>query len=73
MLIGTVRGNIHDFGKNLVAMTVEGTDSEVVDIGINNAVEDYFVALKEHQPTSCGAKLTRYSGERVRFRPRVGA
>jgi methylmalonyl-CoA mutase cobalamin-binding domain/chain len=54
MVIGTVKGDIHDIGKNLVAMMMEGAGFEVVDIGINNAVEDYFAALEEHEPDILG-------------------
>ena len=46
MVIGTVKGDIHDIGKNLVAMMMEGAGFEVVDLGINNAVESYLGALK---------------------------
>jgi 5-methyltetrahydrofolate--homocysteine methyltransferase len=44
MVIGTVKGDIHDIGKNLVAMMMEGAGFEVVDIGINNAAEAYLEA-----------------------------
>ena len=54
MVIGTVKGDIHDIGKNLVAMMMEGAGSEVVDIGINNSVEDYLAALEEHKPDILG-------------------
>jgi len=54
MVIGTVKGDIHDIGKNLVAMMLEGAGFEVVDIGINNSVEEYFEALEEHQPDVLG-------------------
>ncbi len=54
MVIGTVKGDIHDIGKNLVAMMMEGGGFEVIDIGINNAVEDYMQALEEHQPDILG-------------------
>ena len=47
MVIGTVKGDIHDIGKNLVGMMCEGAGFEVVDIGINNSVEDYFEALEK--------------------------
>ena len=47
MVIGTVKGDIHDIGKNLVGMMMEGAWFEVVDIGINNAVESYLDTLKE--------------------------
>jgi len=45
MVIGTVKGDIHDIGKNLVAMMMEGAGFEVVDLGINNAVDGYLEAL----------------------------
>ena len=54
MVIGTVKGDIHDIGKNLVAMMMEGAGFEVIDIGINNAVDDYFAALDEHKPDILG-------------------
>ncbi|WP_417807988.1 corrinoid protein [Thioclava sp.] len=41
MVIGTVKGDIHDIGKNLVAMMMEGAGFEIVDLGINNPVEKY--------------------------------
>ena len=54
MVIGTVKGDIHDIGKNLVGMMLEGAGFEVFDIGINNSVEDFFAALKEHEPDILG-------------------
>ncbi len=54
MVIGTVKGDIHDIGKNLVAMMMEGAGFEVVDIGINNAVDEYIAALEEHKPDVLG-------------------
>ncbi|SMF17679.1 methylmalonyl-CoA mutase C-terminal domain-containing protein [Tistlia consotensis] len=54
MVIGTVKGDIHDIGKNLVSMMMEGAGFEVIDLGINNAVEKYLDALKEHQPDILG-------------------
>jgi len=45
MVIGTVKGDIHDIGKNLVSMMMEGAGFEVHDLGINNPVEDYLEAL----------------------------
>ena len=54
MVIGTVKGDIHDIGKNLVSMMMEGGGFEVVDIGINNPVEDYIAALEEHKPDFLG-------------------
>ena len=46
MVIGTVKGDIHDIGKNLVSMMMEGAGFEVVDLGINNAAENYIEALE---------------------------
>ena len=54
MVIGTVKGDIHDIGKNLVGMMMEGAGFEVIDIGINNAVEDYLGAIEEHRPDILG-------------------
>ncbi len=54
VVIGTVKGDIHDIGKNLVAMMMEGAGFEVIDLGINNPVEDYLAALEEHQPDILG-------------------
>ena len=50
MVIGTVKGDIHDIGKNLVSMMMEGAGFDVVDLGINNPVETYLEALEEHKP-----------------------
>jgi 5-methyltetrahydrofolate--homocysteine methyltransferase len=54
MVIGTVKGDIHDIGKNLVGMMLEGAGFEVFDIGVNNSVEEYFAALEEHKPDILG-------------------
>ena len=54
MVIGTVKGDIHDIGKNLVAIMMEGAGFEVYDIGINNSVEDYVAALERHKPDILG-------------------
>ncbi|MBL8574805.1 MAG: B12-binding domain-containing protein [Hyphomicrobiaceae bacterium] len=54
MVIGTVKGDIHDIGKNLVTMMMEGAGFEVIDLGINNPVENYLAALEEHQPEILG-------------------
>ena len=53
-VIGTVKGDIHDIGKNLVSMMMEGAGFDVYDIGINNSVEDYLAALKRHKPDILG-------------------
>lgn len=54
MVIGTVKGDIHDIGKNLVSMMMEGAGFEVIDIGINNPVENYIEALEKHKPNILG-------------------
>ena len=54
MVIGTVKGDIHDIGKNLVGMMMEGAGFEVIDLGINNPVEKYLAAIEEHQPDILG-------------------
>ncbi|NQW09130.1 MAG: cobalamin B12-binding domain-containing protein [Alphaproteobacteria bacterium] len=54
MVIGTVKGDIHDIGKNLVSMMMEGAGFEVIDLGINNPVENYLAAIEEHQPDILG-------------------
>lgn len=54
VVIGTVKGDIHDIGKNLVAMMLEGAGFEVVDLGINTDVNKYLAALEEHNPDILG-------------------
>ena len=54
IVIGTVKGDIHDIGKNLTAMMMEGAGFEVVDIGINCDIDQYLAALDEHQPDILG-------------------
>jgi len=54
VVIGTVKGDIHDIGKNLVSMMLEGAGFDVVDLGINNPVENYLAALEEHKPDILG-------------------
>src|SRR6478672_12884743 len=54
MVIGTVKGDIHDIGKNLVGMMMEGAGFDVIDLGINNAVEKYLDAIEKHQPDIIG-------------------
>ena len=54
VVIGTVKGDIHDIGKNLVSMMMEGAGFEVVDLGINNPVENYLDALEKEEPDILG-------------------
>ncbi len=53
-VIGTVKGDIHDIGKNLVGMMLEGAGFEVIDLGINNPVENYLEAIDKHKPSILG-------------------
>ena len=54
MVIGTVKGDIHDIGKNLVGMMMEGAGFEVVDLGINIEADAYMAAIDEHRPDILG-------------------
>ena len=54
MVIGTVKGDIHDIGKNLVSMMMEGAGFEVVDLGINNAADKYLEALEREDADILG-------------------
>ncbi|MAG97989.1 MAG: B12-binding domain-containing protein [Alphaproteobacteria bacterium] len=54
IVIGTVKGDIHDIGKNLVGMMLEGAGFEVFDLGINVAAEDFLAALEEHRADILG-------------------
>jgi methylmalonyl-CoA mutase cobalamin-binding domain/chain len=54
MVIGTVKGDIHDIGKNLVAMMMEGAGFKVVNLGINNDAEKFIAAIHEHEPEILG-------------------
>ena len=54
VVIGTVKGDIHDIGKNLVTMMLEGAGFEVVDLGINTDADAFLAALEEHQPDILG-------------------
>jgi methylmalonyl-CoA mutase cobalamin-binding domain/chain len=54
VVVGTVKGDIHDIGKNLVAMMMEGAGFEVIDLGINTDADKFIAALEEHQPDILG-------------------
>src|SRR6187431_2623882 len=54
VVIGTVKGDIHDIGKNLVGMMLEGAGFEVVDLGINTDAEKFIAALEQHKPDILG-------------------
>jgi corrinoid protein of di/trimethylamine methyltransferase len=54
MVIGTVKGDIHDIGKNLVAMMMEGAGFEVINLGINNDAQKFIDAIRQHRPEIVG-------------------
>ena len=54
MVVGTVKGDIHDIGKNLVGMMLEGAGFEVIDLGVNTSVERVLAAIDEHKPEILG-------------------
>ena len=54
MVVGTVKGDIHDIGKNLTAMMMEGAGFEVFDLGVNNSVDNFMLAIDEHKPDIIG-------------------
>ena len=54
VVIATVKGDIHDIGKNRVGMMLEGAGFEVVDLGINTDVDEFLAAIEEHQPDIIG-------------------
>ena len=53
-VIGTVRGDLHDIGKNLVAMMWRGARIEVIDLGVNVTAEQFVAAVQEHAPDLIG-------------------
>ncbi|HHW30038.1 MAG TPA: cobalamin-binding protein [Syntrophomonadaceae bacterium] len=54
IVIGTVKGDLHDIGKNLVCMILESAGFKVIDIGVDNSPEQFIEAVKEHQPQIVG-------------------
>src|SRR5437868_11841589 len=65
MVIGTVKGDIHDIGKNLVGMMMEGAGFEVIDLGINTTLQKFVDAIEKHRPQLLGmsALLTTTMGQ----------
>lgn len=54
VVIGTVQGDLHDIGKNLVAMMLESSGFEVINLGVDQSVENFLQAAKDHQPDIIG-------------------
>jgi 5-methyltetrahydrofolate--homocysteine methyltransferase len=63
-VLGTIRGDLHDIGKNLVAMMLKGANFEVVDLGTNTSAEEFLAAAREHEADliGCSALLTTTMG-----------
>ena len=63
-VLGTIRGDLHDIGKNLVGMMLKGANFEVVDLGTNTSAEEYLAAAREHKADliGCSALLTTTMG-----------
>jgi 5-methyltetrahydrofolate--homocysteine methyltransferase len=59
-VIGTVQGDLHDIGKNLVGMMLEGAGFEVIDLGVDVSPDKYVSAVRKQQPelVACSALLT---------------
>src|SRR3972149_9873473 len=77
MVIGTVKGDIHDIGKNLVAMMMEGGGFNVVNLGINVDAEKFLAAVREHQAQILGMSAlltttTPYMGGVIRALKEAG-
>ncbi|MDR1059975.1 MAG: corrinoid protein [Clostridiales bacterium] len=64
-VIGTVKGDLHDIGKNLVKMMMEGKGIQMIDVGVDVPAEKFFAAAKENnaQIICCSALLTTTMGE----------
>ncbi len=54
IIVGTVKGDIHDIGKNLVSMMMEGAGFEVINLGINVDADNFIAAIREHEPDIIG-------------------
>jgi [methyl-Co(III) methanol-specific corrinoid protein]:coenzyme M methyltransferase len=54
VLLGTVKGDVHDIGKNLYGMMMEGAGFTIIDIGVRNSADDFIVAMEEHKPDIVG-------------------
>jgi 5-methyltetrahydrofolate--homocysteine methyltransferase len=54
VVLGTVKGDLHDIGKNLVGMMLEGSGFEVIDLGVDVPPEGFVAAIQEHQPQIVG-------------------
>ena len=63
VVMGTVRGDLHDIGKNLVEMMLEGAGFEVIDLGTDVSTDKFVEAVKEHKPNIIGMPaLLTYNG-----------
>ncbi len=65
VVMGTVKGDIHDIGKNLVGMMLKGAGFQVIDLGVNTTLAKFQAAIDQHQPDLVGmsALLTTTMGQ----------
>ena len=63
-VLGTIKGDLHDIGKNLVAMMLKGANFKIVDLGTNTSAEEFLAAAREHEADliGCSALLTTTMG-----------
>ena len=63
-VMGTIRGDLHDIGKNLVAMMLKGANFKIIDLGTNTSAEEFMAAAREHEADliGCSALLTTTMG-----------
>ncbi|MFH2009816.1 MAG: corrinoid protein [bacterium] len=54
VVVGTVKGDLHDIGKNLVAMALEGAGLEVIDLGVDVGPDRFIESIREHEPVAIG-------------------
>ena len=54
VVMGTVKGDLHDIGKNLCIMMLRGSGFEVIDLGVDTSADDFIEAVEEHQPSVVG-------------------
>jgi 5-methyltetrahydrofolate--homocysteine methyltransferase len=63
-VLGTIKGDLHDIGKNLVGMMLKGANFEIIDLGTNTTVDEFMTAAREHKADliGCSALLTTTMG-----------
>jgi 5-methyltetrahydrofolate--homocysteine methyltransferase len=63
-VMGTIKGDLHDIGKNLVSMMLKGANFKIIDLGTNTSAEEFLEAAREHEADviGCSALLTTTMG-----------